>query len=154
MTYDVNYFIKKFKAIPDKDWTTGSFMNGFTSQRCALGHCMSRKMIDKISSAGLKDNGDCTYKATTEDMEGGLKITYAFCSILNPENPYLGSQQVIDINNGNHPRYQQTTPKKRILAALADIKGIQKPVPSERIRVVYVSIPTSITEQTKELITN
>jgi len=46
--FDVDYFIKKFEAIPDEDWTTGQFENDI-GQRCALGHCTF------IESASLKD---------------------------------------------------------------------------------------------------
>lgn len=38
MTYDVDYFIAKFEAIPEELW----FVNGytdFTGRHCALGHC-------------------------------------------------------------------------------------------------------------------
>jgi hypothetical protein len=38
MNYDVDYFIKKFEAIPENKWTTGAYMNN-KGQSCALGHC-------------------------------------------------------------------------------------------------------------------
>lgn len=36
---DVNYFIKKFRSLPEALWTTGALYNGWTHQRCAMGHC-------------------------------------------------------------------------------------------------------------------
>lgn len=36
--YTIDYFIKKFSAIPSKKWTTGTYDNG-KGQKCALGHC-------------------------------------------------------------------------------------------------------------------
>lgn len=36
--YTINYFIKKFKAIPEKFWITHTFKHE-TGARCALGHC-------------------------------------------------------------------------------------------------------------------
>mgnify|MGYP005833708425 CR=1 FL=1 len=40
--YDLKYFIEKFVAIPDDEWTTNDFEN-YIGQRCALGHCGFRK---------------------------------------------------------------------------------------------------------------
>lgn len=36
--YDVNYFIKKFSAIPNEKWTKDKFTDGH-GRYCALGHC-------------------------------------------------------------------------------------------------------------------
>lgn len=38
MKYTVDYFIKKFNAIPAKEWCTGKFNNSL-GQKCVLGHC-------------------------------------------------------------------------------------------------------------------
>ncbi len=35
--YDVDYFIKKFEAIPDERWTVGQYH--LKGACCALGHC-------------------------------------------------------------------------------------------------------------------
>ena len=35
---------------------------------------------------------------------------------------FKSQDEAVDINDGNHPRYQQPTPKARILAALHDAK--------------------------------
>lgn len=36
--YDIDYFIAKFAAIPDDQWTTEEFTDG-NGCKCALGHC-------------------------------------------------------------------------------------------------------------------
>lgn len=37
MTYDLDYFITKFSAIPEDKWTTGKYTDG--DCYCAYGHC-------------------------------------------------------------------------------------------------------------------
>ncbi len=37
-TYDIDYFIEKFSAIPDDKWGKYNLRNN-AGQRCALGHC-------------------------------------------------------------------------------------------------------------------
>jgi hypothetical protein len=38
MTYDVDYFIAKFEAIPEDEWCVGHFIS-MDGTKCALGHC-------------------------------------------------------------------------------------------------------------------
>lgn len=38
MSYDVDYFIKKFEAIPDSKWCVGN-LEDRQCRHCALGHC-------------------------------------------------------------------------------------------------------------------
>ena len=85
MIYNVNYFIKKFEAIPEDQWTTGSFRDEH-GRKCALGHCL-----------------------TLHEEQAAL------ISLLR----YTTSE----INDGERDRYQQPTPKQRILAALNDVKN-------------------------------
>jgi len=40
-TYNADYFIAKFEAIPEEMWTTKTFLND-QGQCCALGHCGAR----------------------------------------------------------------------------------------------------------------
>ena len=93
--YDVDYFIKKFAAIPDEDWTTRKFVNDL-GQCCALGHCGSRTMPKGLYSVHSRES------TSLRDI------------LLN---------EVVEINDGRHGQYQQETPKARILAALRDIEG-------------------------------
>lgn len=91
MNYNVNYFIKKFEAIPEEMWLAGGLGdNG--GRRCALGHCHA----DALSS-----------KATKESS-----LLMVLLKFRAPE-----------INDGEDERYQQPTPKQRILAALNDVKN-------------------------------
>lgn len=36
---NADYFLKKFRSIPQALWTTGSLYNGWTYQCCAMGFC-------------------------------------------------------------------------------------------------------------------
>lgn len=137
--YTVDYFIQKFEAIPEGQWCTGQ-MEDIRGLKCANGHC------------GLV----ASYQPNEEAL--------ALVEILRPlkrTNRASFPDDVLDvtacINDGLTAEYPQPTPKQRILAALYDIKKIQSKdnepeQPKERI--VYVSVPVSITEQAKELITN
>ena len=42
MKYDIDYFIKKFEAIPEEKWHTKHFRNKEGDKFCALGHCNQR----------------------------------------------------------------------------------------------------------------
>lgn len=86
--YDVNYFIKKFEAIPEEMWTTGEFDRG-DGCKCALGHC-------GVNHFQGTDEGKALH--------------------------YLLNYYADEINDGASERYQQDTPKQRILAALNDVK--------------------------------
>ena len=95
MTYDIDYFINKFEAIPEDKWTTGDFVDETDeTKRCAYGHCGSR--ID--------------WESTTE--------ADALERVFGPAG--LG---VTTINDGRDNRFPQPTPKRRVLAALKHIKG-------------------------------
>lgn len=138
MIYDVNYFIKKFEAIPENLLIEGALgWVGENGAYCAGGHCgfygvCLTNEASALNSLLLKLNPKNGFDLVTEVH----KIIYT-------------------INDGSEPRYKQPTPKQRILAALYDIKKMQDKdiiieAPKEKIR--YVSVPCSITEQTKELI--
>jgi hypothetical protein len=91
MKYDVDYFIRKFAAIPEDNWYTHEYTNNDGTKMCALGHCGSRQDEDDTSQSNA------------------LRDILEHC---------VGS-----INDGSDSRYQQPTPKQRILAALNDIKA-------------------------------
>ena len=97
--YGVDYFIRKFSAIPEAKWTTGIFRNQFGA-RCALGHC------------GVKEGDDQNLVSEAAALhriawDGKNKIS------------------IVGVNDGYHPKYQQVTAKERILALLRDIKAAQ-----------------------------
>lgn len=159
MIYDVDYFINKFKAIPEFLWITGTIGN-VGGPRCANGHCMGSNHGDYTDeSAALHnvfsaivvhdDNGESTWKWDTE-----------------PGYSYTADR----INNGQTLKYRQPTPKQRILAALSDIKKmlskeqeVQASVATKTsketeagTKIIHhyhkVTVPSSIEKQTKELI--
>lgn len=44
MKYDLEYFITKFSAIPECDWTEGNLEDQDNPEcKCALGHCSVKK---------------------------------------------------------------------------------------------------------------
>lgn len=93
--YDVNYFIKKFQAIPEELWHIGSFSNALEDKFCAFGHC------------------GCRAAYTNSFTDEGMKLHYIFFqNVLNVAHTNDG----IETNT-----YPQHTPKQRILAALYDI---------------------------------
>jgi hypothetical protein len=100
MEYTVDYFIKKFEAIPEELWLVGSRgEGGADSPHCAHGWCALGN-IDSL--AGNEENG-----------------------LIEVFRPIMNGYGVATINNGYNERYQQPTPKQRILAALYDIKKLQ-----------------------------
>jgi hypothetical protein len=100
--YDVDFFIRKFEAIPEDQWRSGG-IGSATGRRCALGHC------------------GFNYRPADEETPEAK----ALAALLPPTDagamvyPFWGP---LDINDNRDPRYRQSTPKARILAALNDIK--------------------------------
>lgn len=130
MNYTVDYFIKKFEAIPKNQWTTAMFVNTKDGSKCAGGHC------------GLSPSQNCT-----EEAIALAKLLEPLKKTLINGNPGYDDvifDNITTINDGQAKEYSQPTPKQRILAALNDVKKMQQPVIKERI--VYVSVPTSILE--------
>lgn len=128
MNYDVNYFIKKFEAIPEEKMGEMILQRG-----CALNQC-----------------GMTNYGHTTKEAE-------ALMDLFEDSFPHLASKDtrfavVFRINDGQHD-YRQPTPKQRILAALYDIKKAQQPEPEVKERIVYVTVDSPVRElQKKELL--
>lgn len=108
MIYDVDFFIKKFEAIPEEKWCRGDRQND-KGQRCAHGHCYPEDADElQLSGFGFKN----------EDENSLIKLA--------KEAGYSG---FAPINNGEDQRYQQDTPKQRMLAVLNDIKNGTVPKP-------------------------
>lgn len=96
--YTVDYFIDKFKKIPEEKWYVGAYVNPCNvEQRCALGHCIVKdgEFVDEV------------------DILQNLMVNNLNCAV--------GA-----INDGRVREYQQPTPKQRILAALRDIKKMNE----------------------------
>ena len=92
MNYNIDYFINKFKAIPEDRWCVRALHDN--GRACALGHCLE---VGHIFSQECSE----------------------FIRVFGVGAP--------SVNNGYDQRYQQPTPKQRILAALYDIKKLQQP---------------------------
>ncbi len=130
--FDVDYFIKKFEAIPENLFTTDTFRSD--GQYCALGLCGMNYTNSKWAKEPINRVPESILEARS--LLEVLPLTTA-------------------INDGNNSYYQQPTPKQRVLAALYDIKTTQQPKAEEpKERTVYVVISEKIKEQTKELILN
>jgi hypothetical protein len=109
--YTTTYFIEKFSAIAEERWTVRTQQDDY-GRRCAFGHCMSQDEIRHgrhIESYGHEtDEGEAL---SILFLNAGIRHASAHCS------------GVTAVNNGEHPKYRQHTPKERILAALYDIKA-------------------------------
>lgn len=103
--YTVDYFIKKFEKIPQKEWTVGEYVND-KGKCCALGHCGAKLVFDKHS--GIED------EYFPEEAEALKELLVYYTAYL----PSL-------INDGDVSEYNLGHPKKNILAALGEIKKIK-----------------------------
>lgn len=90
--FTVEYFIRKFEAIPEREWTVGEYRRGFA--RCALGHC------------GWHWNSTETKVITTPEGEALQKI--------------LGEYKASEINDYCNDAHPEPSAKQRILAALKE----------------------------------
>lgn len=100
-TYTVDFFIKKFEAIPEERWCgDGAIHKWQSDQHCAFGHCGAQ--------GAACEEGNALHNLVLDNLK----------------NIFNG---VAGINDGQVQRYQQPTPKQRILAALYDIKKMQQP---------------------------
>lgn len=99
MAYDVDYFLKRFEAIHEDDWRNDGGFGNPGEPRCALGHCGVSETMDGLTDKAM------ALDALFAAVKGG----------------------VATINDGDDSRYQQPTPKQRILAALRDVKARQTP---------------------------
>lgn len=114
--YNVDYFIKKFEAIPEERWCTTFFNLGDRS--CANGHC-------GVMGTTMSQNSTDESRALQSVLSAlflTLKTAYEKYIITTP---VLHSEEAARINDGIVAEYQQKTPKQRILAALYDIKKSQ-----------------------------
>jgi hypothetical protein len=86
-------FIDFFEGIPEDEWFVGDFVNPENpKQKCAVGHC----------------------GVTQARFPLATNASFILRQILD--------SNIGHINDGKNPRYQQPTPKQRILAALRDAK--------------------------------
>lgn len=98
--YTVDYFLQKFEAIPEEEWTVRKFKRP-GGRKCALGHC------------GMDNNWEHTAESA------------ALSTIFR--NRWNGKVTVVDVNDNNSEFMRSLginggTPKQRILQALRIIK--------------------------------
>jgi len=138
--YTVDYFIKKFEAIPENLWCTNSRIEN--GKRCALGWCYKTGEEAFNSMHNWSDDSD-------EDK--------ALCLYVRTLD---GSWGVGGVNNGLYKEYQQPTPKQRILAALYDIKKMEdekfnkevKELQEKKGNIRYVAVSESLRDIAKETV--
>lgn len=98
MIYTKEYFIEKFEAIPEAYWCVGVFFDG--DKCCAAGHCgMGNGKVTAESESLCRLITNHLGKDTTE---------------------YTSS--ISTVNDKGDSRFQQDTPKQRVLAALRSIE--------------------------------
>lgn len=119
--YTCDWFINFFKAIPNDRWRTDAL--GDAATHCALGHCGVLRGMTILSN-------DYPWSARA--------LSYLLWEFIggdpNPDKcnrddriePKSGNHLAAWINDGLDSRYQQPTPKARILQALRDIKAKQE----------------------------
>lgn len=100
MTYDKAHFLAKFSATTDDQWCVGEFESA-DGRHCAAGLCGARmnRNVQMVPEADALYNLFGQYPVDGESPNCYLPL----------------------INDGRDPRYQQPTPKARILAALNDL---------------------------------
>lgn len=104
MNYDVDYFIRKFEAIPEEKWLQKNmFFDRDLGKGCAIGWC-----------GFFKPTGE--FVDRTPESKALIEL---FLKHIR--------RDVILINDGDVPQYNQPTPRQRILAALHDIRKMQQP---------------------------
>lgn len=118
MKYTVDYFLKKFEEIPEENMIRWE-QTDEEGRHCAYGWCMLPEKIN-LTVAGEGDGH------TTEE---GKSLTKLFNQLKNCTHMHWGTigrkLSPALVNNGVILEYRQKTPKKRVLAALQDIKRIQ-----------------------------
>lgn len=132
MIYDVDYFIKKYKSIPEEKWCIESRLTE-DGRRCAHGHCYI---------------GEADFLAQNKEENALIEIAENYKSI-------TGGVGFATINNGWDEKYKQPTPKQRILAALYDIKKLQEGKEGKVKTIIkYVAVDADIRKEAKELVVN
>ena len=146
VNYNCDYYIDKFRAIPDSQWAIGTRLLDDGS-KCALGHLEDDYYT---SSHGCQLLGiiklfkDMSVHIIKKDSFNAYDI-----GDIVKDARFI----VAAINNGETAEYQQATPKERILAVLEDIKAKLELTIKEKI--VYVTVDEPVRKlQEMELIQN
>jgi hypothetical protein len=110
MSFSVQHFIDKFEPIPDDKWLTNAYGRTKDGPHCALGHCGE----GVEGSRGPNDE-------STELVDLLYRSLPAYTRVTGGD-PYQCGTSVVAINDGEDPRFQQPTPKARVLAALVAVR--------------------------------
>lgn len=108
--YTVDYFLKKFRAIPPSGWGEVLLFNYHSGSKCALGHC------------GVGNSNNLTPEATA--LVKLCKTLYTPYQIDQMDS----TEPVWSLNDGGkqaRKQFPQKTPRGRMLAALRLIKRRQ-----------------------------
>lgn len=106
-------FVEKIKteleAIPDERWTI-NVRHSSKNQHCAYGHLdnIDHRIGGKV--AGFHGNGHLG-----DRLWGISKVHFP------PQLAWNQQCIIAEANNGDHPDYNQSTPKERTLAVLSDL---------------------------------
>lgn len=100
-TYTPDYYLEKFSDIPDDQWITGKYESDDGCKHCAMGHC------------GARETGDGGNELHTPESHCLIRLFFVIVGI-----PYTVGR----VNDRPSELFPQTTPKRRILAALHYIK--------------------------------
>lgn len=106
---DAVYFTEKFSKIEEDKWCTTRYQNKDTRQCCAMGLC------------GM--GSQYTYVDLAPQTSEPWRLRELFRAY---------KLNITAVNDGFDSRYQQTTPKARVIAALSDI---------EHNRVLFLTEP-------------
>jgi hypothetical protein len=147
--YTVDYFIQKFSLIPEYRFAIGQFVEKKFLKKtkyCAQGLCLPRATTDKMWRQN-KGAGMFEMKVGAELI--GLIVLFGGRGF----STLKASEKIATINNGSDGRYQQPTPKQRILAALYDIRDML----NKKEEVVYSDITKQLAvlpiEETTDIVT-
>lgn len=144
MEYNVDFFIQKFQNTRDDKWCTRSLHKD--SSACANGWLGANGHYSR--------SGEYIITTTPESEALAVVLRPLANDKIRDYHPKY-STIAASINNGQDERYQQSSPKQRILAALHDVKKLQKnngahEVKKEKIK--YVSVDDSIRKEAHEII--
>ncbi len=111
--YTVDYFIEKFEAIPEENWTRGSISDG--NCKCALGHCG----VVQSDDGGWILNDESKALGNLFYGNESIRVKYEF------DSDYVADERIDIVWNINdiYRDDMGLTPKKRILRALEMVKN-------------------------------
>lgn len=110
MTYDINFFISKFQAIPEDKWIENQLFNEKKTKFCANGHCGVTSKCNTDPLGEMSGN----FIHTDESM---------YLGTLFLQRLHISTEL---INDGAYYGAESKSPKQRILAALRDIKRMEE----------------------------